>query len=257
MRIRIDFSDLPRTYPDRERTIWTRGLQSERVRGLRFAELRTLGQRWKLPSSLANYGFSLRSDLRLLNAPSRRLRVEGSGGEPHPSPAFRLDRLFIFPVPSHTGGGGPEKSRHVAGGALAQAPAPYGAPISLENAKKAAAGAAAEARKNNWTMVIAVTDISGNLVYFEKMDGTQNGDVNVAIAKSRSAAIFKRPTKAFADDLAAGGAGLRYLALEGALPVEGGVPIVMDGKIVGAIGASGGAPQQDGQVAKAGADAVK
>ena len=144
-----------------------------------------------------------------------------------------------------------------AGSALAQAPAPYGAPISLENAKKAAAAAAAEARKNNWSMVIAVTDTAGNLVYFEKSDGAANASGNIAISKSRSAALFKRPTKALADDLAAGGAGLRYLALEGAMPVEGGVPIVMDGRMVGAIGISGAAAQQDGQVARAGADALK
>ncbi len=144
-----------------------------------------------------------------------------------------------------------------AGGAAAQAPPLYGAPISVDNAKKAAAAAVAEARKNNWLMAFAVTDTGGNLVYFEKMDGTQTGSVNVAIGKARSAALFRRPTKAFEDVVAGGGAGLRILALEGAVPVEGGVPIVMDGKIVGAIGASGGTGQQDGICAKAGADAAK
>ena len=140
---------------------------------------------------------------------------------------------------------------------LAQMPNPYGAPVSLESAKKAAAAAVAEARKNNWTMAVAITDTAGDLVYFEKMDGTQTGSVNVAIGKARSAALFKRPSKVFQDVVAAGGGGLRILGLEGAVPIEGGLPLVMDGKIVGAIGLSGGAADQDGQCAKAGADALK
>jgi uncharacterized protein GlcG (DUF336 family) len=145
----------------------------------------------------------------------------------------------------------------LASGALAQMPNPYGAPISLEGAKKAAAGAIAEARKNNWTMAVAITDGGGDLIYFEKMDGTQTGSVNVAIGKARSAALYKRPSKVFQDVLAGGGAGLRILGLEGAVPVEGGLPLVMDGKLVGAIGLSGGTAEQDGQAAKAGADALK
>ncbi|MBP1699191.1 MAG: hypothetical protein H6Q41_4379, partial [Deltaproteobacteria bacterium] len=90
-----------------------------------------------------------------------------------------------------------------------------------------------------------------------KMDGTQTGSVRVAISKGRSAVLFKRPTKAFQDMLATGGEGLRVLRLEGAVPVEGGLPLLMDGKIVGAIGISGGTSQQDGLVAKAGADTLK
>jgi len=134
---------------------------------------------------------------------------------------------------------------------------PYGLAITLENAKKAAAPALAEARKNDWTMAVAVVDTGGNLVYFEKMDGTQTGSVTVSINKARSAALFKRPTKAFQDTLATGGDGLRVLGLEKAVPVEGGIPLVMDGKIVGAIGLSGGTSQQDGQCAQAGANALK
>ncbi len=141
--------------------------------------------------------------------------------------------------------------------ALAQMPNPYGAPISLENAKKAAAPALAEAEKNHWNMAVAIVDPSGNLVYYEKMDNTQLGSANVAIDKARSAALFKRPTKALQDALAAGGEGLRVLRIQGAVPVEGGIPLMIDGKIVGAIGVSGGAPAQDGQCAKAGADAIK
>ncbi len=142
-------------------------------------------------------------------------------------------------------------------GTFAQMPNPYGAPISLENAKKAAAAAAAEARKNNWNMAIAVTDAGGDLVYLEKMDATQTGSVKVAIGKANSAAMFKRPTKVFQDVVASGGGGLRILGLEGAVPLDGGLPIVMDGKIVGAIGVSGAAGVQDAQCAKAGVDTLK
>ena len=138
-----------------------------------------------------------------------------------------------------------------------QMPNPYGAPISLENAKKAAAAAIAEARKNNWTMALAVVDPNGTLVYYEKLDNTQIGSSQVAISKARSAALFKRPTKSFEDQLAKGGDGLRTLGLEGAVPLEGGVPIVIEGKIVGAIGMSGGSSAQDAQCAQVGADALK
>ncbi len=141
--------------------------------------------------------------------------------------------------------------------ALAQMPNVYGLPINLDAAKKAAASAIAEARKNNWTMAVAITDIGGDLVYFEKIDGTQTGSVRVALGKARSAALFKRPTKVFQDVVAAGGEGLRILGLEGAVPIEGGLPLLMDGKIVGAIGVSGGTSQQDGVAAKAGADTLK
>jgi len=141
--------------------------------------------------------------------------------------------------------------------ALPQMPNPYGAPISLENAKKVAAPALAEALKNNLFIAVAIVDTSGNLVYYEKMDNTQLGSANVAIAKARSSAVFKRPTKAFEDLLAGGGTGLRVLGLPGALPLEGGIPLLVDGKIVGAIGVSGGTSAQDAQCAKAGADALK
>jgi len=141
--------------------------------------------------------------------------------------------------------------------AFTQMPSPYGAPISLENAKKAAAPALAEARKNNWNMAVAIVDPSGNLVYYEKMDNTQLGSADVCISKARSAARFKRPTKAFQDALAAGGAGLRILRIEGAVPVEGGMPLVVEGKIVGAIGVSGDTSDHDAQCAQAGVDALK
>jgi len=144
----------------------------------------------------------------------------------------------------------------IAGAAHAQTMS-YGPSITLDMAKKAAAPAIAEARKNNWLMAIAIVDTAGDLVYFEKMDDTQIGSVGVAQSKARSAARFKRPTKAFQDALAAGGEGLRILALDGAIPVDGGLPLVVGGKIVGAIGASGGTSAQDGQVAAAGVGALK
>jgi uncharacterized protein GlcG (DUF336 family) len=141
--------------------------------------------------------------------------------------------------------------------ASAQLPNPYGMSIGSETAKKAAAAALAEARKNSWTMAAAIVDTAGDLVYFEKVDGTQAASTVIAVDKARSAVRFKRPTKALQDVLAAGGEGLRMLALQGAVPVEGGLPLIMDGKIVGAIGLSGGTSPQDGQCAKAGADTVK
>jgi uncharacterized protein GlcG (DUF336 family) len=129
--------------------------------------------------------------------------------------------------------------------------------VGGETAKKAAAAALAEARKNSWTMAAAIVDTAGDLVYFEKLDGTQAASTVIAVDKARSAVRFKRPTKALQDVLAAGGDGLRMLALQGAVPVEGGLPLIMDGKIIGAIGLSGGTSPQDGQCAKAGADTVK
>ncbi len=129
--------------------------------------------------------------------------------------------------------------------------------IGVDDAKKAAAAALAEARKNGWTMAAAVVDTGGHLVYFEKMDGTQTGSVAVAMNKARSAVLFMRPTKAFQEMLAGGGDGLRAFGLEGAVPVEGGVPLVSGGKTVGAIGLSGGSSSQDGQCARAGAEALK
>jgi len=145
--------------------------------------------------------------------------------------------------------------------ALGQAPAyyaiPYGAPITLENAKKAAAAASAEARKNNWNMAIAVVAPDGTLIYYEKMDNTQLGSAKVAVNKARSAALFKRPTKVFQDRLASGNAGLNVLALEGAVPVEGGIPLMSDGHIAGAIGVSGDTSEHDAICAQAGVDTLK
>lgn len=142
--------------------------------------------------------------------------------------------------------------------ASAQAPAPYGMPISLDQAKKAMVAAEAEARKNNWNMVIAIVDSGGNLVMLERMDNTQFGSVEVAKEKAHAAVAFRRPTKAFQELIAQGGANLRLLNLTGDAGVlEGGVPVVQDGKVVGAIGASGGSSDQDAQVAQAGVNTLK
>lgn len=147
-----------------------------------------------------------------------------------------------------------------AAAAGAQAPPPppaYGPSITLEQAKKVMAGAEAESKKNNWGMVITILDSGGNVVMMQRMDGTQFGSVEVARDKAWSAVAFRRPTKVFEDAVAQGGANLRLLRLNGASPVEGGIPIMADGKIIGAIGVSGGTAPQDGQVAKAGIDALK
>jgi len=134
---------------------------------------------------------------------------------------------------------------------------PIGPPVNVETAKKAAAAALAEARKNNWLMAVAVVDPNGTLVYYEKMENVQLASAEVCIDKARSAALFKRPTKALQDAIASGGAGLRVFALRGAVPVEGGVPLEIDGKLAGAIGLSGGQSNEDGQCATAGANSIK
>jgi uncharacterized protein GlcG (DUF336 family) len=139
----------------------------------------------------------------------------------------------------------------------AQMANPYGAPISLEDAKKAAVAALAAARRNHWTMAVAVVDPSGNLVYYEKMDNTQLGSAEVAIDKARSSTLFKRPTKAFQDGVEKGGVELRVFQLRGGVSIDGGIPLIADGKIVGAIGVSGDTATNDGSCAKAGADAIK
>lgn len=136
-------------------------------------------------------------------------------------------------------------------------PNPYGASVTLENAKKAAAPAVAEAEKNHWNVAVAVVDTSGNLVYYEKMDNTQLGSANVAVDKARTAALFKRPSKSFEDTVTTAPGGTRVLSLRGVTAIEGGIPLVMDGKIVGAIGVSGATSAQDAQCAKAGADVLK
>jgi uncharacterized protein GlcG (DUF336 family) len=146
----------------------------------------------------------------------------------------------------------------LAEGALAQGgPLPYGAPITLAQATKVMAGAEAEARKNNWNVVISIVDSGGHLVMLHRMDNVQLGSIDIATGKATTSLKMRRPTKVMQDGLAAGGAGWRMLTFyPGIVLVDGGVPVVEGGKIIGAIGVSGVTAEQDGQIAKAGADAV-
>ena len=134
---------------------------------------------------------------------------------------------------------------------------PYGAPIPLAEAKRILIAAQAEAVRNTWNVAIAIVDSGGHLVAFERMDSTQHGSVEVAQDKARTAVAYRRPSKAFQDTIAAGGDGMRMLKLTGATPIEGGLPIISGGRIVGAIGVSGVTSAQDGQIAAAGLTAVK
>ena len=141
--------------------------------------------------------------------------------------------------------------------ASAQQPPPaYGPPITLDAAKKAMAAAEAEATKNNWPVAIAILDSTGHLVDLHKMDNVQYASIKIAEGKAQTAIDFRRPSKALEDVIAGGGAGLRVLTF-GNILVQGGVPIVVDGKIVGSIGVSGVTSQQDEQIAMAGAAAAK
>ena len=134
-------------------------------------------------------------------------------------------------------------------------PAPYGAPISIEQAKKAMAAAEAEAAKNNGAVVIAIVDNGGHMVALQRL-GAQTASIEIATGKATTAAAFRRPSKALEDGLAAGGAGLRILSVRNATALQGGVPIIVDGKIIGAIGVSGVTAAQDEVVAMAGAAAA-
>ena len=145
------------------------------------------------------------------------------------------------------------------GPALAQQPAagpPYGSPITLDDAKRAMAAAELEAAKNSWQVAITILDSGGNMVMFHKFDNAQLASIGASQGKARTALFFKRPSKALDDAIAAGGAGMRLLAVKDITPLEGGLPILVDGKVVGAIGVSGALSSQDAQVAKAGADAL-
>lgn len=143
----------------------------------------------------------------------------------------------------------------LAGHAAAQERPPYGTPVNLDTAKKMAAAAAAEARKNKWRMAIAIVDNHGSLLHFEMMDDTQTASGNIAIEKARTAATYRRPTKAFEDGVAKGRVAL--LGLTGAIPIEGGLPIMVSGHVAGGIGVSGANSDQDGQCAEAGLAALK
>jgi uncharacterized protein GlcG (DUF336 family) len=135
-------------------------------------------------------------------------------------------------------------------------PADYGVPITNEQAKKVMAGAEAEAKKNKWNVVIAILDSGGQLVMLQRLDGAQWGSVDIAREKAKSAVALRRPTKALQDLIAQGGGNLRLLTI-GYSVLEGGIPIVVGGKIIGGVGVSGVTSQQDAQIAQAGIDALK
>jgi glc operon protein GlcG len=136
-----------------------------------------------------------------------------------------------------------------------QMPNPYGPNINLETAKKVAAAAAEEAIKIKINVVIVIVDTGGNVLYLERFDVVQYGSIDAAIHKAKCSVAYKRATKAFEDLI--GGGKMAYLTLDGIIAIEGGVPIIQDGKIIGAIGVSGGSAVQDGLVATAGAKVIK
>lgn len=131
----------------------------------------------------------------------------------------------------------------------------YGAPISIESARKAAIAALSEAKKNDWPVAVVIVDPGGALVYFERIDGTQTGSIDLAIEKARTSVAYKRSTKLLEDRIISGR--LQYLRQTGSIPIEGGVPLIEDGKIVGALGVSGVRSHQDGVCAVAGAAALE
>lgn len=138
---------------------------------------------------------------------------------------------------------------------LAQQRPGYGTAVNLETAKKIAAGSIAEARRNNWNVAVAILDNHGMLIYYEMLDDTQTSSATIAIEKGRTAAMFRRPSKAFEDGVSSGRVAI--LGLPGATPIEGGLPIVVNGKIIGGVGVSGVNSDQDAQIARAGLEALK
>jgi uncharacterized protein GlcG (DUF336 family) len=158
-------------------------------------------------------------------------------------------------------GGGPMTIFKTLAGALALAlltagpapaqtvPPPYGQPIGIENARKAS--------KNNWAVVIAIIDSGGHVVMMHRYDNVQLSSIEISQGKAKTALMFKRPTKVLDDAISRGGSGLRFLSLKDIVPLEGGLPLVLDGKIVGAIGVSGVLSSQDAQIARAGLDGLK
>ena len=153
---------------------------------------------------------------------------------------MRLDALIALSIGSALALGGTALAQQPAPSpAVPSPPADYGTPITNEQAKAVAAAALAEAKKNNWRMAFAIVGPAGELVYFEKMDGTQLASVEIAQGKARTAVLFRRPSKVFADQYAAGNRAFTTFP-EKPVASEGGVPIIVNGKVIGAIGASGG-----------------
>ncbi len=141
----------------------------------------------------------------------------------------------------------------LAGTAFAHVP-PYGPSLNLDTARKVVAAAEAEARKNNWNVVISIVDTGGHVVLLQRLDGTQYASVDIATKKAQTATAYRRPTKGFEDRIKGGDPQLALLP--GVMPLEGGLPIVVNGQLVGGIGVSGVTSAHDGQIAKAGADVL-
>jgi glc operon protein GlcG len=131
----------------------------------------------------------------------------------------------------------------------------YGPAVSLEQARRIAAGAVAEANRNGWRIALAIVDTHGFLKYYEMMDDTQSASAQIAVEKARTAAMFRRPTRMLEETIAGGRVAL--LGMPGATPIEGGLPIIVDGKVIGGVGVSGLTSSQDGQVAQAGLETLK
>jgi len=129
---------------------------------------------------------------------------------------------------------------------------PYGAPLTLREATKIMVAAEAEATTNNWPVAIVIVDSCAVVVMIHKLDNTQHSTVDIAKGKALTAVNFRRPSKVFQDGIAKGGEGLRFLSLPGVTPLEGGLPIIVDGRLVGAIGVSGVLSTQDSQISAAG-----
>src|SRR5207245_2330144 len=162
------------------------------------------------------------------------LRFDPRGGGP-----MRTERLVSLVVGTVLVLGASLASAQQPAAAPPPPPPPYGLPITLEQAKKVMVGAEAEAKKNNWNVVIAVLDSGGNVVMLQRMDGAQFGSIEVAREKAYSAVAFRRPTKLFQDLIEQGGVNMRLLRVSGLSPLEGGLPIIVDGKLVGGVGVSG------------------
>jgi len=151
----------------------------------------------------------------------------------------------------------PLQAQPAAAPATPPAPPPYGETITLEQARTIVDAAMAEAKKNNWFMAISVVGPAGDLVYFAKMDNTQYASVTISQHKARASATFRRPTKAFEENLGKGFEFIYQMTLDGMIGSQGGVPLIVNGKIIGAIGCSGGTGPQDLQVCMAGVGGLK
>jgi uncharacterized protein GlcG (DUF336 family) len=169
---------------------------------------------------------------------------------------FWLTLLAVLAVAAFNNGVNAQQPAAPAAPAAPAGPPPgYGAPITLDQAKSAVAAAEAEMKKNNWNMVIAIVGPMGETIYLQKADLAANASITIAQDKARTSALFRTPSKAYQDRLAGGET--YVLGLTGVTPVAGGMPIIMGGKVIGAIGISGGTALQDHQVATAGAGAVR